>query len=222
MDLFERFCMNLKENIPFSFARYGDGEWSAILGREGKNCDSHEYFPDMGAALANVLRSKPKYYLGLQAHALRTMSDVVPWMQKNGLDPDMDFVNADVWHYASIHGEFEKFFEALRMKSVLLVAPHEVLKLQIHNYWVEVPTVNCWQSVDAIMTGIDNYIEYVDIVLFCASMASNVMIDQLYDKYGKTKTLLDIGSVLMPYVGISNRSYHKKIIERLNAVPKKS
>lgn len=222
MELFDSFLLNIKNKSPFSFSRFGDGEARAILGYDGANCDGHTYFADMGAALANVLRSRPKYYLGIQNHALRTMPDFQVWLQKNAFDIDHDFVNADVWHRASINGEFEKFFEALRHRSVLLVAPHDVAKLQIHSYWVEVPARNCWQSKDAIMKGIDNYIDYADIVLFCASMASNVMIDELYQKHGSTKTFLDMGSVFSPYVGIANRSYHKKIIERLDAVSKKS
>ncbi len=214
MELYDQFLTKLLNREPFSFSRFGDGEWSAILQRPGKNTDGHEYFPDMGAALAEVLRSRPAYPIGIQNHALRTLPEVAVWLALNGFHLGNDFVNADVWHNASIEGQFKRFFEALRHKSVLLVGPHEVAKLGIHNYWVEVPSLNCWKSKDVIMKGIDNYIDYVGIVLFCASMASNVMIHELYQKHGKVKTLLDMGSVFMPYVGVANRSYHKKIIQR--------
>lgn len=223
MTQFDQYISWIKERKPFTFSRFGDGEFSAILGREGKNCDGHEYFPDMGAQLAQVLRSNPQYEVGIQQHALRTIPELAAWLDKNGLTyaPDSleswPWVNADVWHHASIKGEFDRFFEAIQNRAVLLVGPHCLTKLNIHAYWVEVPEQNCWQSFDAIMRGIDNYIDYADIVLFSASMPAKIMIDELHTRCGETKTLLDMGSVFMPYAGIANRSYHKKIIERIHA-----
>lgn len=219
MTQFDQYLTWIKERKPFTFSRFGDGEANAILGREGKNCDGHEYFKDMGKELAQIITNRSHsviYEKGIQQHALRTMPEFATWLTEQGLTPDIDFVNADVWHHASIKEQFDPFFDAIQNRSVLLVGPHHLTRMGIHSYWVEVPERNCWQSFDAIMKGIDNYIDYADIVLFCASMPAKIMIDRLYAKHGATKTLLDMGSVFMPYVGISNRSYHKKIIERLD------
>lgn len=220
MTQFDQYLTWIKERKPFTFSRFGDGEANAILGRQGSNCDGHEYFPEMGKQLAEILRTGrnlrvQQYDIGIQNHALRTIPEFNEWLNKN-TDPT-DFVNADVWHHASIKGEFHRFFDAIQNRPVLMVGPHSLAKLDIHQYWVEVPERNCWNSFDAIMKGIDNYIDYAEIVLFSASMPAKIMIDKLHAKHGATKTLLDMGSVFMPYVGISNRSYHKKIIERLNA-----
>lgn len=216
MDLFESFCLNLKEKAPFTFSRFGDGEWSAILGREGANCDGHGYFPDMGAALANVLRSNPEYFVGMQNHAMRTMGpEIIPWAMKNKVDLDY-MVNADVWHYASIHGEFQKFFDAIRGQEVMLVGPATLRELK-WTYFVGIPDKNCWLAKDTIMRHIEKSISYVDIVLFSAGMPSNVMIHELYRVYGKNKTLLDMGSVFDPYAGRTTRSYHKKLLEQWEA-----
>lgn len=216
MTQFDQYLTWIKERKPFSFSRFGDGEANAILGRPGANCDGHEYFPDMGAQLAKILRDYPPYQVGIQQHALRTIPEFGQWLVDNDLDSDLNFENADVWHHASIKEEFHRFFEAIQNRAVLLVGPHSLTKMNIHAYWVEVPERNCWQSFDAIMRGIDNYIDYADIVLFSASMPAKIMIHELFSRCGQTKTLLDMGSVFMPYVGISNRSYHRKIIERLN------
>lgn len=216
MTQFDQYLSWIKARKPFTFSRFGDGEVSAILGREGKNCDGHEYFPEMGRQLAEILKGRPPYQVGIQQHALRTIPEFNEWLRDRGLNAEDDFVNADVWHYASIHDEFHRFFEAIQNRPVLLVGPHSLTKLGIHAYWVEVPERNCWLSFDAIMRGIDNYIDHAEIVLFSASMPAKIMIDEMYPRCGQTKTLLDMGSVFMPYVGISNRSYHKKIIERLN------
>lgn len=217
MTQLDQYLTWIKERKSFTFSRFGDGEFSAILQRGEKNCDGHEYFPEMGQSLADVLKSKPTYMIGIQRHALRTIPELPHWLAQNGLDVER-FVNADVWHHASIKGEFDRFFEVIQNRSVLLVGPHCLTKMDIHSYWVEVPTINCWLSFDAIMRAIDNYIDHADIVLFSASMPAKVMIDELYQRVGDRKTLLDMGSVFMPYVGIANRSYHKSIIEKLNAI----
>ncbi len=74
---FQKTLYNLTHNIHFSYARYGDGEWNAILGKAdskgnpGKNCDNHKYFPDMGKRLKRIIDNKPKYYIGLQSLAIK-------------------------------------------------------------------------------------------------------------------------------------------------------
>ena len=35
----------LQSDNNFSFARYGDGEWACIKGKNGRNCDAHIYYP---------------------------------------------------------------------------------------------------------------------------------------------------------------------------------
>ncbi|MEF8811131.1 MAG: hypothetical protein V5A47_09435, partial [Bacteroidales bacterium] len=55
---------NLIDREPFAFARYGDGEWNAIFGKDGTNCDGHEYYEDMGKRLADIVRSNPSYLMG--------------------------------------------------------------------------------------------------------------------------------------------------------------
>jgi hypothetical protein len=65
----------------FSFARYGDGEWSAILGKPGGNCDGHEYFPELRERLAAAVRTPRGYYYALQRHAMRTLGfKIVSWI----------------------------------------------------------------------------------------------------------------------------------------------
>lgn len=232
MDLFDHFLTKLKAKEPFTFSRFGDGEWMAILGFAGKNTDGHEYFPDMGAALGEVLKSRPKYSIGIQNHALRGMGDdITGWLKINGAEGLQIWLNADVWHRASIDGEFERFFEATKNRIVVMIGPPEYRNLHVvtgwvKSFWIQVPSVNCWKSKDHIVQAVENYLhpyEKTDVnvvCLFSASMAANVMIDELYQSYGEQHTFLDLGSVFSPYVGVSNRSYHKKIIERLEEAKK--
>ncbi|MBP8137467.1 MAG: hypothetical protein KAY61_04620, partial [Candidatus Eisenbacteria bacterium] len=51
----EAFVTPLEKGEPYSFTRFGDGEWYAILGAPGANADGHQYFPQLGSDLREVL-----------------------------------------------------------------------------------------------------------------------------------------------------------------------
>lgn len=212
----------IHEKETFAFSRYGDGEWNAILGKVGANCDGHEYFESLGKALRNVLISRPNYYLGLQSLAMRVIGlEITKFVTANNIRPISEWGDADILHKASIKEMLPQFFEALDTTPyVLLVAP-EYLK-QINKYFkynaiVEVPTKNCWlhykrieYDILAILNEQTKYDNYV-VVLFMAGMSSNVLIDALYNLYTDKVTLIDAGSVFDPFVGRNTRSYHKKL-----------
>lgn len=224
--MFDTFIEKLKNKEPFSFARYGDGEWGAIFNSRpgGKNCDGHEFFPEMGEALKNILLSKPQYYLGMQRFAQEEThpKEITEFFKDNNLNIE-DWINADLFHHASIKGYFEQFFDALKTREddgIILVAPAYLRDLgKFFAEFVEVPEKNCWLERDRIFSEITEILDNKSkdvVVLFVASMMSNVMIDTLYKEYGKEVTLLDVGSVLDVYVGKTTRSYHKKVLQRLS------
>lgn len=229
MELFDQFLQKLKNKEPFSFVRYGDGELNSLLQIDGenyKNTDGHTYFADMGVALADILKNKPKYYLGKQRFGFdeRYPEQISKFLKDNDLE-NLNWVNADVFHHASINGYFEKFFDMLvkRDDPVILVGPKYLENLgKFYNSHVVVPDRNCWLKVNEILEDVRGHLDRCDehkvpaVVLFVASMPANYMIDQLYGKYGSRHTLIDCGSVFDPYCGQVKRGYHKKIIERLN------
>lgn len=51
-------CNNIEKNIPFTFSRFGDGEWFAIFGKKRSNCDQHIYYKDMGDRLRKIVSVK--------------------------------------------------------------------------------------------------------------------------------------------------------------------
>ncbi len=223
--MYNQFLQKLKDKEPFTFSRFGDGEFASLLNLRPeigqKNADGHEFFPDMGEALANVLKSKPEYYVGMQRFARedRYPEQIEKFLNDNDLN-GLNWVNADVWHHASIHGDFEEFFEALKTRSVVFVAPAYLKSLNKFSCgFVTVADQNCWFSRQDVINEIKskwvNTRENV-VFIFCASMPAKVMIHELYQEFGKQHTFLDAGSVFDPYVGKASRSYHKKIIARLN------
>ena len=72
----EYFQDMLEKKIPFSFVRYGDGEFASILGYPGQNCDGVAYTSALQSALLQTLKYPhiyDNYYYGILAIALRKM-----------------------------------------------------------------------------------------------------------------------------------------------------
>lgn len=214
-DVFDLICQKLRDREPFSFARYGDGEFNAIYGKQGRNCDGHEYFPDMGKRLREALESKPNYIVGLQP--LTLASERWPQIQKDF--PGINWVDADSIHNASIDGELPIMFYELksspltkRNHHVFVVGPKHLTqsaRLFTEEVW-EIPGVNCWTQYDEIIDWLSdvNGVAPRAVIILCASMMSEVIIHEF--RYS-SMTFIDMGSVLDPYVGVKSRRYHHKL-----------
>lgn len=204
-------CEKIKNQEPYAFSRFGDGEWYAILGRKGANCDGHNYYPGLGSRLKKILKSRPAYYLGMQHRALRALRNEIksylelPWMR------------ADVLHYASLNGDLYRFFDVLTNKTVIIVGPAYLAKIKHIRYtdFLEIPLKNCWLQYEEIKARLFKYLSVYNkkgtVFLFCASMMSNVLIDDVYQAFGNHYILIDAGSVLDPYAGKLTRKYHKTL-----------
>ena len=204
---------NIKSKTPFSLSRYGDGEWSAIFEKGGSNCDQHQYFPDMGKELKRIVLSEPEYIAGIQP---LTMSHYREQVVNFAGELDIDWVNSDVLHDANITENLKRFFDAIKGQHVIMVAPERLRKIhdkiQFEDF-IEVPLKDCWLEKESIEKKLFEMLpqkEYC-IILFCASMATNVMIDDMYKYYGKQHTFIDAGSIFDVHIGYNTRSYHKKM-----------
>jgi len=219
---YNKVLENLKNNIPFSYARYGDGEWNAILGKVDNNgmpkanCDNHKYFPQMGKRLKQIIDNKPNYYIGLQSLAKK----------QNTGKPEFDrlikknkWCNTEIFTKASINGNLHMFFDVLKGKKIIFVTnKHTSDNLnEFFHAPVYVPEINCWNEYDRILSDINKNIKKHDvlrtniIILYSASMMANVLIGDIYAANGNTITQIDTGSVFDPYVGRNTRSYHKNL-----------
>lgn len=216
----ERFI----QNEPFSLARYGDGEMLCIMKTKGHNCDGHEYFRDLGIALANSL-IQPKDYLHCIApkvmHRKNGLTEAsVAWIKKNS--PSLEWYDSETILNASLAGELNPFLMAICSRRVMLVGPKYLRALPIYQEFVEVPRINAWLHYDEIRHAILKNAYQVDVILFCAGMTSKVLIWTLYDGLGKNRYLLDIGSTFDCFVGVLSRSYARRLkpeeIGRLRAL----
>lgn len=213
----------VRQRIPFTFSRWGDGEWRAVLGKlGGVNCDGHQFYPQMGEELRQVLISKPTYLLGMQPMALRIYEKPInEFLAKHGLQ-DLKWLNADVIHSASIHDNLGLLISAMRGRLLVMVGPDQLKRVSPqlqYQHFVEVPPRNCYLALDRIVHDVLNILESQKehtIVSVSASMPAEIILDRLYKRIGTRHTLIDFGSVWDPFVGVYSRSYMKAKLRRAN------
>ena len=213
---YDKLISNLRDSINFSFSRFGDGEFFAILGGGGKcNTDQHQYFKDMGMRLYKIIESKPKYIMGLQGKAVRERVDQ-PFTE---LIKGLEWVNSDIIHHRFIKtNSLSDMFDALRGRNVILVGNVNLVEVSFKFIdrttsfkHIVISDKDCWlEYSDVLKRIIANFSKDV-VILYCASMMSEVLIDDIYNLYGDDVTQIDIGSAFDPYCGVKSRSYHHKL-----------
>jgi hypothetical protein len=204
---------------PFTFSRWGDGEWRSVLQtrkEQAKNCDGHQFFAKMGNELANVLRSKPKYLLGMQHFSLKVYGTAIQnFLQRNNLT-DLRWVESDVFHYGMIKGHQAEILTSVKKRKLLVVGPPHLKRLKNSGlpYWafVEVPPRNCYLNVQDLYRQIVAAAEDQKdplLISISASMPAELLCDTLFKRFGNKHTIIDFGSLWDPLVGKLSRSYMK-------------
>jgi hypothetical protein len=205
----------LKAGRPFSFARYGDGEWSALLGRQGKNCDGHDYFPALGEELRQALLHPLPYCYAMQPRAIKTEGrEICDFLSKNHIR--IPWHDSDVFHTANGAGRLYPLVQQLRSMKVVLVGPPYLRQVRpaVFEYarFIEVPASNCYEKKDAVRQQILSYASSSApaVIAFSASMMANVIIHELFPVLGPAHWLLDFGSLWDVYAGVQSRLYFNK------------
>ena len=206
----------LKSKTPFSFSRFGDGEWNAVFNEPGANCDGHEYLPQLGADLRNALLNKGKYYYAIQSYAIQQAgARIASFLVKNKIHWQWHY--ADIFHDAHNAGELYPLVEQLRRMNVVVIGPDYLRTIgnAVFDYsdFIEIPRINCYTAKDAV---IEKILEIQvnsnmpTVYAFSASMASNVMIHELCPRIGEQAWLIDFGSLWDVYVGEDTRGCFKR------------
>jgi len=213
---YEQLINELRQGRNFSFARYGDGEFNAMLGSaQRENCDRHQYFSDMGRALTQIIKSKPGYVMGLQPLVSGIRATDVNFIE---MTSGINWTNADIIHSASKEQRLGELFEVLKTRNIIFVANVNLagMALKFTDFsksfnHVVINDKDCWLDYPDIFKSIRHLARENDVILYCASMPTEVLIDEMYQLYGHKITQIDIGSAFDPYVGIKSRSYHHKL-----------
>lgn len=209
----------LIENKAFSFARYGDGEWNAIFGRKGANCDRHSYtLPGLKEDLTKTIVEHRPYFYGMQGLTKRKPSEELKTFLQGIFIP---WVDADILHHASKNGKLNPFIKALRKKKLCFVGPEHLKELDLDSaetanictfYYTQ--KKNCYLEKDKIIKTIKTWYEDFDVFLFSAGFLSEVLIWELFPIIGH-RWMIDMGSLWDPYCGINSRTYHSRITDEI-------
>jgi len=214
-DPYDEIVGMLRDRVPFAFSRFGDGEFNAIYGVEGVNCDGHRYFPDMGRRLREIVEREPDYLMGLQPGAI-LMHGAWRTVAISGGTPNdgqRSWMLADSLHDASLNNRLDSFLDALGGRDVLLVGAEHLRGFSESKGWryQPVPAHDCWTAYEETLEGLKSSIPSSGgVLLFCASMMSNVLLDDLYT-LNPANTYIDTGSLFDPYAGVISRLYHEEL-----------
>lgn len=199
----------------FSFTRWGDGEWFCTMGMNGKNCDGHIYFPEMKESLNKALKNNKKYYKAIwnlnHGQIKNILNTLLPFLKDNNIN--VNWVNAGIWEDAAIKGNLETLIKSLEKRNFVIVSNDNLKNLPFkYTDFVTVPSVNCFLEKNRIKEEMIKMTEKYEDVVFgmSSSMATNVIVDELYDVIGDKCTMIDFGSIWDPFVGKTTRSYHKE------------
>lgn len=212
------YVNQLQTGKHFSYARYGDGEWHAILGDKGKNCDGHAYFDAMGKELAASLRTP--YYHGTIPAVDRYvgLKRVNKYLRTAKLS-DKQWYGGNVFVNAMRNGKLRPLVDVLRDKPFLYVGPRFLKDFCIHTLGadgvVTIPDVDCYLEKDHTLRLLRAMIHTLDthIIGFSASMTTKVLIADLYPEFGDKLTMIDFGSVfdIFPDGGRTSRKYMRRL-----------
>lgn len=210
----------LRLGVPFAFSRWGDGEWAAILGRSGTNCDGHPYSGALNRALSAVLERPPTYLVALQAFAMRQDgAAITAWLARRALR--LPWVDADVFAQASLSGTLTPLIEVLRARGIVLVGPDHLEGLRLFPMLgvVRVPSTNSFAAFARLQRDLLELLPHVPpqaVVAVSAGMTANLLVDAVHQA-DAGRTVIDFGSLWDPYVGRRSRKYHRAVLQRLRA-----
>ncbi|MAE82038.1 MAG: hypothetical protein CMB80_04835 [Flammeovirgaceae bacterium] len=211
----QHYVDKLRSNEKFSFTRWGDGEWGCAFGAKGANCDNHKYFPKMSSDLIKALKHDKHYIKASWPLSVPMFSAIHPRITEfiKNQHIEYDWHDARVWEEAAMAGELTPLIEQLEQMNFIIVSGKSKRELPVsYTDFIEIPDVDCYLEKERIKRDVMNMCKkYPEPVFgFSVSMASNVIVDQLYDEVGNECWMIDFGSIWEPYIGQITRSYHHR------------
>ena len=179
----------LRDNKPFSFSRWGDGEWQCIMGKTFTNADGSLFDNKLREDLLHVLENNKPYYHGM----LNIVFDRLDYVPAT----EIKWYDGDVMLRACLEGELWPMIEQIRKRTVMYIGNHRLTRLTDNFFDIkiyrEIPAINAHRERVVLRRAIHRAIRRkgIDFVGYSAGPVSKLLIDDLH---GENVTQIDFGS----------------------------
>jgi hypothetical protein len=206
----EEFVNRLQSGEGFCFARYGDGTFFAMQGKEGTNCDGALIRKDQAQLLIRTIKDATITH-GIGDLALSD-AQAGQWLQEQGLE--IEWYDCNVMHNASLRGTLRPFIELLRKrKTALIGAKHlrHFSHIPIQNF-IETSSSKAFYEMDYLQAAARKVVtrNKLDTVLVSAGTAAPVLVSRLHKDFPHIN-VIDTGSVWDPYAGVLSRKVFRQL-----------
>ena len=224
-DYLERVLESLKawtyyieNNQNFSFIKFGDGEFFCMMGKEGTNCDNHNYSPELGRKLIDAWNyfannTTENIYIAEWADQpgsfgtpqgvypiQNTNNPVFAYLQNLLLQNDNKFhlVNFEILLQNTLSLFKYNFFKSIKYSTRKKVFVGPVRLTQVTNFLntnvhIQVPLPNSFKVYDKILDNCKKLAVDDTIFIFSSGMPTKSLIAELL-QYKENITCLDAGS----------------------------
>ena len=220
IDLPPSYYLDLIRNEkPFSFARYGDGEMILMFNYISVMDRNIGDLTKAIEPMKQIFRNQYEYYhcklnCTFHEHSLKCfnvkLDDVFDFMGE--VCPNMAFYNGEIWQDLSFDGKIEEITKVLNPYVPVFIGGKHLQNLQHINGITNMDLIavndrKAWDDFDLIKEQIREKIDNGSR-MFCFSMGypGKIMIDELYPETKDKCFMIDFGSLWDPYCGILSRS----------------
>lgn len=210
----------LDNNIPFTYAKFGDGELICMSGQRGQNCDRHPYSTQLGDKLKKSLfelTSRDNVYIAdWTAGNCPNIRDDFTNLEKFNKDNLADYgmlLSLD----STLKDPLREFYRSIKKcdewKQVMLVIPERLNGISQYiapnATIINVPLINAFSKYDEILSTIRDQLEEDAIMISACGMNSKALIGELIAEY-EGVTFLDFGSAFDPLLVGNTRTGQSK------------
>jgi len=215
----------LRGGVPFSYLRYGDGEWNCALETLYPGFGWQTFTPELREDVRRSLieyHRDPCYIMALAPvyhyrDRQRQWELMGSFLRAYHLT-DIRWVSTQPFNRASETGKLWPFIQHLQQSNIVIVGPERLgalKKLFPGASFVTIPDRHCHARLPAIQRAILAQ-KLPAIILITAGPAEVVLIHRLFEEIGDSSTMIDIGTMWGPYIGRPERGGHSAVTpERL-------
>lgn len=221
----KNFLNILYEGKNLTIARYNDGEWAFGLNigfAENRASEKHKGSEHLvfntAKRLIQIINSHPEYHISIDSYSLITPNF------KDHVEPYLKQVNqigSGIFNVWSMYTGFKDLFEIFNQRKTLVVGPQELENLPFNTDYITThPTQEIYypdKTISKIKTYLKKNYQPNMVILYSCGFTSKIAIDYFYNIYKNDITQLDMGASLNPFVGFSNRPWHKYIIKQIES-----